>query len=38
MMLRFSGDAVDGNALDEWCRRLALTSLLEEVQGFNPGG
>ena len=37
MMLRFSGDAVDGDALIEWCGRLGLNSVLEKAQGFDPG-
>lgn len=36
MMLRFSGDAVDGDALIEWCGRLGLTSVLEQAEGFDP--
>jgi len=36
MMLRLSGDTVDGPALDEWCRRLDLTWWLEKAEGFDP--
>ena len=36
MMFRFSGDAVDGDALNEWCGRLGLTSVLEQAEGFGP--
>jgi len=36
MMLRLSGDTVDGPALDEWCRRLELTTWLERAEGFDP--
>lgn len=38
MMLRFSGDAVDRDGLDEWCGRLGLTSWLEQADSFDPGG
>jgi hypothetical protein len=36
MMLRFSGEAVDGDALNEWCGQLGLTSVLEQAGGFDP--
>lgn len=35
MMLRFSGDAVERNDLEEWCGRLALTSLLRQAEAFD---
>ena len=38
MMLRFSGDSVDPGALDDWCGRLELTSLMEEAKSFDPSG
>lgn len=38
MMLRFSRDAVDQNALDEWCGRLELSSLLRQAESFDPEG
>ena len=38
MVLRFSRDAVDQNALDEWCGRLELSTLLEQAENFDPDG
>ena len=36
MMLRLSGDTVDSRALEEWCRRLELTALLEDGDHERP--
>jgi hypothetical protein len=38
MMLRFSGDAVDAGALNEWCGRLGLDLVLDQAEGFDSGG
>jgi hypothetical protein len=37
MMLRFSGDAVDPDALSEWAERLELAPTLDQARGFSPG-
>ncbi|MEQ9401723.1 MAG: hypothetical protein RJQ04_21330 [Longimicrobiales bacterium] len=38
MMLRLSGDAVDAPALEGWCRRFGVMSVLETARSFDPGG
>lgn len=38
MMLGLSGDAVDALALEGWCRRFGLMSVLETARSFDSGG